>query len=64
MENQDLSTLEEEARRLKVPISWLYSRTRIKDSDFPCVRVGKYIRVYHEDVLSWIKKENEGRQKC
>jgi hypothetical protein len=61
MGNQELSTLEDEARRLKVPISWLYSRTRIKNSDFPCLRVGKYIRVNHEAILAWLEKQNAAR---
>ena len=53
----ELLTLEEEAQRLKVPLSWLYSRTRIKDSDFPVIRVGKYCRVNHKAVMAWIAKQ-------
>lgn len=62
MENQELLTITEMAARLRVPISWLYSRTRIKDSDFPVVRVGKYCRFDPVAVLGWIKmKYGESR---
>ena len=54
MENQELLTLEEEAARLKVPPSWLYARTRIKGGDFPVIRVGKYCRFRHAEVMAWI----------
>jgi len=59
MENQELLTIQEMAARLKVPLSWLYSRTRIKDSDFPVIRVGKYCRFDAERVMAWIKGKNE-----
>jgi len=45
------------ADHLRVPISWLYSRTRIKDSDFPVIRVGKYCRFDAERVMAWIKEK-------
>lgn len=68
MENQELLTVEEMAARLKVPLSWLYSRTRIKgDGAMPGIlRCGKYIRLYPDVVLPWIKAtyngEARGRQ--
>lgn len=57
MGNQELLTIGEMADRLRVPISWLYSRTRIKDSDFPVIRVGKYCRFNPDAVLTWIKRK-------
>jgi len=56
MENQELLTITEMAARLKVPLSWLYSRTRVKDSDFPVIRVGKYLRFDPGAVMDWIGK--------
>jgi excisionase family DNA binding protein len=56
MDNQELLTIEEMAKRLKVQHSWLYSRTRIKGSDFPVIRVGKYCRFNPDAVISWIKR--------
>ena len=65
MENQELLTVEEMAARLKVPPSWLYSRTRVKGSEaMPGVlRCGKYLRFFPDAVLDWIKTkygENRG----
>ena len=59
MENQELLTVEEMAARLKVPPSWIYSRTRIKGSEaMPGVlRCGKYLRFSPEVVLTWIEKK-------
>lgn len=57
MENTELLTLPEMAARLKVPMSWLYSRTRIKDSDFPVIRVGKYCRFNPDKVMEWIEAQ-------
>lgn len=57
----ELLTLDEEAQRLKVPLSWMYSRTRIKGGDFPVIRVGKYCRVNHKAVMGWIERQNRAR---
>jgi hypothetical protein len=65
MENQELLTIEEQAQLLKVPLSWLYSRTRIKGPDaMPgVIRCGKYLRFSPDIVLNWIKqKYGENRQ--
>lgn len=61
MENQELLTIKEMAARLKVPPSWLYARTRIKDSDFPVIRVGKYCRFEAGAVMDWIEKQSQMR---
>jgi excisionase family DNA binding protein len=58
--NQDLMTMDEMAERLKVPKSWLYSRTRETGKDaIPRVMVGKYIRFIESDVLDWLRERNE-----
>lgn len=63
MENSDLLTIDELAEKLKVPKSWLYSRTRETVTDaIPMMRVGKYIRFIESDVMEWLKrKQEEGR---
>lgn len=53
-----LLTIREMAERLRVPPSWLYSRTRIKNSDFPVIRVGKYCRFDPGAVMGWIEKQS------
>lgn len=57
----ELLTIREMARRLSVPVSWLYARTRLRDSDFPTVRVGKYCRFDPEAVMTWLRNESEKR---
>ena len=61
MENQELLTIKEMAQRLKVPPSWLYSRTRIKGSDFPVIRVGKYCRFDSGAVMGWLRNNKNER---
>ena len=43
--SQELLTVDELAEHLKVPKSWIYSRTREKGPDsIPRIQAGKYIR--------------------
>jgi excisionase family DNA binding protein len=55
--NQNLIDIIEMAKKLDVPVSWLYSRTRT--NDIPCVRVGKYVKFEESEVWEWLKKQNE-----
>ena len=51
----ELLTLAEMAGKLKVPVSWLYSRTRDKgDGAIPRLKVGKYLRFSESDVMEWL----------
>ena len=58
-----LLTVEEVAELLKVPVSWVYERTRTRASDrIPGFRLGKYWRFRESDVLAWIERQRvEGR---
>ena len=59
--NQDLlMTVDELAEALKVPKSWVYSRTRqIDTGSIPRVQVGKYIRFRFQDVMDWIERQEQ-----
>ena len=58
--NQNLLTVDELAKSLNVPKSWVYSRTREIGSDsMPTIKVGKYCRFVLNDVLDWLKIQNE-----
>lgn len=59
--NQDLLTIDELAERLRVPKSWIYSRTRISGpGTIPRLKVGKYLRFSLQDVLNWLREhQNE-----
>ena len=54
--NQRLADIEEAAKALNVPRSWLYERTR--KNAVPCVRVGKYIRFDLDQLLAWARSGN------
>ncbi len=57
--NQNLLTVDELAKFLKVPKSWVYSRTRKTGPDsIPRIKVGKYIRFEIDKVMEWLKARN------
>ncbi|MDM8522792.1 helix-turn-helix domain-containing protein [Desulfococcaceae bacterium HSG8] len=47
--------LEELAEILKVPKSWLYTRT--KTNSIPHFRVGRYCRFRWSEVWNWLEKQ-------
>ena len=56
MAEQELITISELSQKLKVPVSWLYSRTRERgEGTIPLMRVGKYLRFNFEDVRQWLQ---------
>jgi len=58
--NQILLTVDELAESLKVPKSWLYSRTReTGPGAIPRIKVGKYIRFEKDKVMDWLKDQQE-----
>ena len=58
--NQNLLTVDELAESLSVQKSWVYSRTRETGPDaMPRIKVGKYCRFVLDDVLDWLKSQNE-----
>ncbi len=58
--NQNLLTVDELAESLSVKKSWVYSKSREKGSGaMPKIKVGKYCRFILNDVLEWLKKQNE-----
>ena len=53
-------TVSELAEALKVPKSWLYSRTReTGPGTMPRLKVGKYLRFEYQAVMDWLRKQNE-----
>ena len=58
-----LLSVKELAESLSVPISWIYSRTRIKgDDQIPHIRCGKYVRFDIDSVMDWLKKKERGHE--
>jgi len=55
IETEGLMTAKEVATFLRVPLSWLYAKTRLAaQNGFPVVKVGKYCRFIKGDVLNWL----------
>lgn len=59
----NLLSVDELAESLKVPKSWVYSRSREKGPDaIPRIRVGKYLRFELSQVMEWLKERNKPQQ--
>ncbi|MGD0275674.1 MAG: excisionase [Syntrophales bacterium] len=57
MTNEDYVSISEMAALLKIPKSWLYSRSReTGPGSMPRLKVGKYIRLNPETTIAWIKE--------
>jgi excisionase family DNA binding protein len=56
-----LLTVDEVAELLRVPLSWVYERTRKRGVDrIPGFRLGKYWRFRESDVLAWLDRQRAG----
>lgn len=53
----ELITPKEMTEKLRVPLSWLYRRTRAKGlGAMPRVRIGKYLRFNLAAVMEWVNR--------
>ena len=53
-----LLTVHEVAELLRVPVSWVYGRTRKRSTErLPGYRLGKYWRFSQADVVAWIERQ-------
>ena len=48
------NTAEEEAKRLKRPVTWIWKKAR--NGEIPAYKIGKYYFFIPEEVDSWIKE--------
>lgn len=55
--NQNLIGIKALARKLDLPISWLYQRTRT--NEIPHYKLGKYVKFNESEVMEWIRQQNE-----
>lgn len=54
-----LLTVSEIAAALKVPVSWVYERTRRSGTDrIPHIKLGKYLRFRWSAVRPWLESLN------
>lgn len=60
--NKQLLTVDELATILRVKKSWIYAQTRQTDSDsIPVIRVKKYLRFQLDEVMDWLKRQQNNR---
>lgn len=60
-----LLTIKEVAELLRVPVSWVYGRTRKRALDrLPGYRLGKYWRFSEAEVLAWVKCQRGGSREA
>jgi hypothetical protein len=62
----DILTPEELAKRLKVPKSWVFEKTRTRVSStapLPVFRIGRYLRFHWPDVCAWLEATRKGGNK-
>jgi excisionase family DNA binding protein len=53
-------TIQEAADLLRVPVSWLYERTRT--NSVPHVKLGKYLRFDRDELNAWLEElKRDGR---
>lgn len=53
---EELLTVAEVAAALKVPVSWVYERTRRSGTDrIPHLKLGKYLRFRWSTVRDWLE---------
>ncbi len=58
-----LLTPQELAERLRVPVSWVYEKTRRRSHDsLPTIRLGKYLRFHWPDVAAWVERHRTNGQ--
>jgi excisionase family DNA binding protein len=61
--HMELLTVQEIARLLKVPVSWVYGHTRKRSIDrLPGYRLGKYWRFRADEVMAWVQRQRRDRE--
>lgn len=61
MGTEELITVKELARRLNVPSSWIYRRTRLGQQAIPHVKIGKYVRFDWKAVLEFYRADSQSQ---
>ena len=62
MSTGELITVQELAKKLKVPVSWVYQRTRLLGQEaIPHVKMGKYVRFDWDEVVEFLEENTNER---
>lgn len=60
-EAERLLTVQEVAELLRVPVSWVYERTRRRgDQHFPHIKMGKYVRFRPTEIEAYLEGLHRG----
>lgn len=60
---KQLLTVREVADLLRVPVSWVYGRTRKRSVErLPGYRLGKYWRFREDEVIAWVSRHGSNNQ--
>ena len=59
MNTKTLVTPHELAAILKVPVSWIYQRTRLGQEAIPHLRVGRYVRFDPQQVIAFLEAKGK-----
>ena len=54
-ELSDLLTVQDAAKYLRVPVSWVYERTRTRA--IPVRKLGRHVRIPRDEFLAWIEDQ-------
>jgi excisionase family DNA binding protein len=56
----ELLTVSEAADYLKVPVSWIYERTRTRS--IPVRKIGRHCRIPKDELIAWIDRESPAQK--
>jgi excisionase family DNA binding protein len=59
MENKIFVTVDEAAKELGIPKSWIYKHTCLGKEAIPHVRFGKHIRLNLDEVLAYFQERTK-----
>ena len=59
MQTDELITVQDLAKRLNVPVSWIYQRTRRGQHRIPHIKLGKYVRFNWLQVIQFLQENNQ-----
>lgn len=54
----EILTPQELAKKLKVPLSWVYDKQRLHHKDpIPTLHMGRYVRFDFNEVMVWLRRQ-------